>query len=68
MSFTSKKKSRILTAFVVKIDGIIVEQVNEWTFFGGTNNLSLDNHIKIIRNKVNKSIGIICIMLKNIPC
>ena len=56
MLLTSKKKPRILKQpFVVKIDVINVEQVNESKFVGViiTINLYWDSHIKTKRNKVN---------------
>ena len=64
--FTTKK---IKKPIVVQIDGINVEQVNEFKFLGViiTNKLSWDSHIKTIRNKASKSIGIICKVSKNMP-
>ena len=62
--FISNRKIKILEPFVVKIDVMNIEQVclNETKCVGFiiTKTLSWDRFIKTIRNKVSKSIAIIC--------
>ena len=62
MLFTSAKSRTLHEPFTIKIDGRNVEQVTETKFLGViiTENLTWDKHIKTIRNKVSKAIGVIC--------
>ena len=70
MIFTNDKFKKLSQPFKVNIDGINVQQVTEDKFLGiiVTENLSWDSHIKPIKNKVSKSIGIIRKIRKNMPC
>ena len=73
MIFTNNKSKKLSPQFKVNIDSIDsihVEQVTEAKFLGiiVTENLSWESHIKTIKNKVSKSIGIIRKIRKNMPC
>ena len=61
MIFTNNKFKKLSQPFKVSIDDINVEQVTEAKFLEiiVTENLSWDSHIKTIKNKVSKYIGII---------
>ena len=61
MIFTNNKFKKLSQPFKVNIHGINVEQVTDSKFLEiiVTENLSWDSHIKMIKNNVRKSIGII---------
>ena len=68
MLFGSKAK-KISSNFCIKIDNNIIEQVVSNTFLGVVINHSLtwSDHIKTVKQKVNKSNGILYRLKKNMP-
>ena len=68
MLFGSKAK-QLSSSFCIKNDNNIIEQVVSTTFLGVVINQSLtwSDHIKTVKQKVNKSIGLIYRVKKNIP-
>ena len=68
MLFGSKAK-KLSSNFCIKINNNIIEQAVSNTFLGVVINQSLtwSDHIKTVKQKVNKSIGILYRVKKNMP-
>ena len=69
MLFCNKWIRKVKPSVKIYIDNILVEQVAETKFLCViiTENLTWDNRINTICNKVSKGIGIICKILHLIP-
>ena len=54
----------------IKIDNIEIEQVSVTKFLGIiiNENLTWENHIKAVKNKISKSMGILEKIKSNVPC
>ena len=66
--FRNKNYPTINTNLVLKIDDIVIDKVEKAKFLGVLINssLTLHDHIKILCNKVSKSIGIMLRVNKNV--
>ena len=69
LCYSAVKLQNYLIIFFIKIDNKIIEQVVSTTFLGVVINQSptWSDHIKTVKQKVNKSIGILYRVKKNMP-
>ena len=67
--FESKQKI-INYKLNIKLDNIEIEQVSFTKFLGIiiNENLTWENHIKVVKNKISKSMGILAKIKSNVPC
>jgi hypothetical protein len=67
--FRNNNKKIAISNLSIKIDDVIIEQVIKTKFLGViiNENLSWQDHIKVITNKISKNIGILHRISKNVP-